>query len=162
MHHHLRLSLVAGLLSLLASVATFVRPVSLSDLDFWRVPEYEHTLRRESEHGHDLDERLQKTHARLAAKDEIFQRLYERRLTLTKAAALIRDLPDPPPNAMELIRRYEEGQSEEECLCRHVIRGVQTLLLERQSEAAARAEVSRLEEELRDHMTQHGGKVCLP
>jgi hypothetical protein len=92
---------------------------------------------------------------RSAAKELIVRSLIEGRITLFEAAALFRDLNREYP---ELRFLDAPGDSEEEKLCRQVIRWVEAVL--GAPERAGRDASARFEEELRWHKQQNG-KVIL-
>jgi hypothetical protein len=90
---------------------------------------------------------------RAEAKNAVIVALLEGRLTLFEAAAHFRRLKHP---RTDLNREYR-GSSEEECLCRQVIRSAGVDLLHIRGQKAAAAELTaRLEEELRLHLEKHG------
>jgi hypothetical protein len=94
---------------------------------------------------------------RAEAKNRVIVALLEGRLTLFEAAAHFHRLKHP---RTDLNREYR-GDSEEDCLCRQVIRGAGVALLVQGQDAAAAKCTAHLKEELRRHLEQHG-KVILP
>jgi hypothetical protein len=94
---------------------------------------------------------------RSAAKHRVVTALLEGRLTLFEAAAHYRRLKHPRVD----LRKEYRGDSEEERLCRQVIRAAEVALLIRDQNAAAAAFTMRWEAELQRHLEQHG-QVILP
>jgi hypothetical protein len=84
---------------------------------------------------------------RLRAKMEIVQQLIDGRITLPEAAGAVRDLLGETSPTLQVIRRWEKGGSDEECLCRHLIRMARETLEEEPQQATQVAR--RLEAELR-------------
>jgi hypothetical protein len=108
-------------------------------------PDFE--ARDEAEYSTDLDRQRQVLLDRRAAKLEIAQAVVRRDLPLLKAARRFRDLISADAQALQWLRFFGAGRSEEELFCRQVIRVVKGELLDG---SAATAEVARLEAELQD------------
>jgi hypothetical protein len=103
----------------------------------------------------DAHAKLKGIQRRIAAKELIVRSLIDGQITLFEAAALFGDLNQGYP---ELRFLDAPGDSEEEKLCRQVIRWVEEM--QQAPERAGRDTSARLEEELRRHMQQNG-KVIL-
>jgi hypothetical protein len=69
----------------------------------------------------ELRSTLDRIHARLEAKDRIIRDLIAGRINADDAGWLYADLPDPPPDFLEHLRETEQGSSDHERLCRHLI-----------------------------------------
>jgi glutathione S-transferase len=96
---------------------------------------------------------------RVREKERIGCAVIDGRLTLFEAAALFRRLNEAPPKPAPLSASFP-GDSEEERLCRQVIRWAWRRLSECYP-GGAEALVAPYEEELRRHKERHG-RVVLP
>jgi hypothetical protein len=90
------------------------------------------------------------------AKERVMTDLFARRITLLEAAARFRDLHlTGPPFDWSTWRivmhdRFANAANDDECMCRHVIDGMEMMLTEGSEEA--RLVIGRLEAELDEHL----------
>ena len=107
----------------------------------------------------DLEVQGRECFARMAAKCYVADDLLGGRISLAEATGRYHDLCADPPHLLDIISRYERGRTEEERLCRHVIRWMGQTALERGLEVE---EVNRrLEAQLAAYL-EHYGTVPLP
>jgi hypothetical protein len=151
----LHMALLVVLIALVALAAALLQPEWARDLrlEKWTFTVWERELFGDPQWSQPNREDLERS----AAKDRVVTALIEGRLTLVEAAAHFRRWKHPRID----IRREYRGDSEEEHLCRQVIRGTEIALRVRGEDAVAAAFAARWNEELRRHLEQHG-KVILP
>jgi hypothetical protein len=141
MSHALRLPVSVAVFGLIAAGVYSFRPDVLAPA--WHPLEHRNVLAmyaKESERDEQLRERLSATRRRLSAQQQICRELIEGRLALGEAAWRVSVLPAPPAHFWELLRSYYPGESDEECLCRSVLKWAQ---VELQGEPAQAESFSR-------------------
>jgi hypothetical protein len=157
MSHALRLPVSVAVLGLLAAGVYSFRPDVLAPA---RHPlEHRNVLAvyvEESERDEQLRERLSAAQRRLIAQQQIGRDLIEGRLGLGEAAWRVSVLPAPPAHFRELLRTYYPGDSDEECLCRSILKWALEELQDEPARAESfsrrwQAELPRQAEELRQH-----------
>jgi hypothetical protein len=94
-------------------------------------------LQQEDARGAKLDRLWHCEKARLRAKERICWDLIECRLTLRQAACDIANLPDAPDDLLRVFRKNEQGATDEERWCRHVIDWACGLLMHEPARAEA-------------------------
>jgi hypothetical protein len=112
------------------------------------------------EDGQQLDDQLKLSMQRHEAKESIIAEVIAGRLTLLEAAAQFRDLDARWPSAKHWLEQRFPSMSFELALCRRIIEQVRDELRLRAPDQV-KCVVSRLEEELAEHLRRHG-KICLP
>jgi hypothetical protein len=113
------LILLALLLLVASARPSWFRAIGL---DIGGLPECLWTLQHEAERGDRLKTELDAALRRIAEKDRLAEDLVTGRLTPKEVAARFRQLMrDAPPFSRRAIDR-EEGKSEEERICRYLIR----------------------------------------
>jgi hypothetical protein len=145
----LRLAGCASLLGLFFLGAFAFLPVFEDEAGFnpgeWL--RYRQIFESETERGEELEQQNGRAIERHHAKNAIARELIAGRLSLAEAVRRFDDLPFPPANMRDLLRRCYGGASDAESMTRHVIEWTCQLLdREPDREAALRA---RLEAELR-------------
>ncbi len=113
-------------------------------------------LQRETQ----LEDRIEDTRRRLAAKEWVKQELIAQRMTLLEAAAQFRDLSKSQPRYLDQIRRAYPSRSDEESLCRNVIAHVRVTLHKEPTRAAV--VLARLEAELREILQRYDTSPLQP
>jgi hypothetical protein len=92
-----------------------------------------------------LDKRAQEIHERTRAQNELCRDLIAGRITLAQAGHRLRELPNPPDDFLEKLRFSEEGATEDERLCNHIIERACDLLRSEPARSAALREKLRAE-----------------
>jgi hypothetical protein len=124
-----------------------------------QLPALTWTFKQERLRQKDLGAKVKAARTRLCRQTDVAEAVIEGRLTLLEAAACFRDLrASEPPDQRKVARRAFPAQSEQEWLCRLVIRFVKVMLQDKPGVPASLA--ARLEEELRQHLRR--GPLSLP
>jgi hypothetical protein len=95
-----------------------IRPVLEDYLESRRWQLVLEQSRRDAE---EMDKRAQGIRERKWAQDEICRDLIAGRITLAQAGRRLRELPNQPDGFVENLRRSEEGATDDERLCNHII-----------------------------------------
>ena len=125
MHHLLRLSACAAAVAVFFLGAWACQPALLRDfgLDVWEWPAWQHSLDAERQRQAELVRRWQAAARREQMKNQICRELIEGRLTLREAARRFRELPDLSHRLWDDLRvDFPDGTTDEERLCRHVLK----------------------------------------
>jgi hypothetical protein len=167
MGSYLRLVSYVAALSLLLAGISLARPTWISDLglDWWNLPALaadEEAAMQERSH---FDTQTEIVKWRIAAKMRIIPLLLEKRLTLLEAAAWFGSL-NHSVEGCPCLDPQSVGVSEEEALCRQVLRWTRKEVEQRKRTLAANAELAeqelqRLEEEL-SRLLCAGSPIVLP
>ena len=123
----------------------------------WNKSDDDVRLQQEVRRGEALSARLAEVPRTRAAKNRIALDLIARRVTLAEAAARFRELDGKtmdPQTYARILRLYYAGASDEERVCRKVIRHAMEMV-KKQPEVAG-ALVGRLEAELKEHLARRG------
>jgi hypothetical protein len=151
--------LVAGLCALL--VAGTFQPSLLALV----APDGQETdsprIAQEEQRAANLDGKPAIFTQRIKAKQNLVRQLVDREITLFEAAAWFLYFNDRPPECRDPFRNHIQGASDEEKVCRQVIRWARAELTTAASTSQANLEVERLERELREHIAGNG-RVVLP
>jgi hypothetical protein len=138
--------LVLVALVLLAVVRLFPGGGPGLGLDPTAWPDAWHTLDLERQRGGELDERMKVVVGHHETKAEIVAKLAAGAMTLNEAVIRVRELCVDLSPVIEELQRHDPCNSDEECLCRHLISWVWTWL---EAEPARQQEVvSRLQDEM--------------
>ena len=162
MKHVWRLGIAICLVGALAALLGRSRcdlPLA-EQLDDCALPAPLRVFHEEIELSQDLDEKLRGVVGRAAAREEIVARLLAGELTLFEAATRFRDLNAAAPEVTRNLQQRFPDLAPDHAVCRQVITFVEEELRRRAPERAT-AVVARLEDELAEHLRQHG-RVCLP
>ena len=148
----LRLAACAGCLGLFFVCALTFCPAVLeeSGLDFTEWVRCRQFIDRALAHSDELDDLRDQSIQRVHAKNQIASDLIAGRIGVVEAATRFGDLPCPPPRMWEMLRDLHGGNSDQECMCRHLISWTCQLL----DDDPARSEAlrARLEAEMRAHL----------
>ena len=137
---------VAGVMLFCRPPQGGLRDTYESPLDQWSILDAAATLEQEARKRVELDAESLRVHARIAQKREIARRLIDNTLSLSEAALLFRGLIDECRYAA-LVHAANEGDSEDERICRDVIGWVEGELAN--YPACAGVVVAELEAEIR-------------
>jgi len=121
----------------------------------WDLTDLVHQLAEETRRGESLASRTGVTRRCIEGKREVTLEVIAGRLTLPEAAGRFRELQEMRDEVDEDSRVPGPGHRDEEALCLNVIVWVAAEL--NNNPPQARAVVSRLEDELRDHLRSRSG-----
>jgi hypothetical protein len=130
------------------------------DLDWWSLPELQEQLRHGKQESAELDAGGAAVVGRVLAKDRVIRELRDGRLTLAEAAAHFGALNAAGGESRVNLVSHYPGATEQERLCRQVIRWAESVA-KTESHAAAEQLRQRLEDELACLLAQDGGAVPL-
>jgi hypothetical protein len=155
-----------GLLCVVLAVSALVAGLTLLPclagsvgLDFRNVPATLDSLQQEAQLDERLDEQIQATQERSAAKNGVTEDVAAGRLTLLEGAARFRDLDASAPEGYRRAwRQLAKGASDDERYCRQVLGYLAAVLRNRPGGGAAVR--GRLEAELRRRLER--GELRLP
>jgi hypothetical protein len=119
-----------------------------------------HAATRDRQRDEWVKECLKVSRNRSHFKRDVVVDLVAGRLTLLEAARLFKNSNEHPVMHQDNYRAHFPGASDGEKLCRQVLCWAEGELLELPA-SQAEAVQHRLDQELRDHLEQHGGVVVL-
>ncbi len=128
-------------------------------IDSRQVPGNNDPLDRALARSDRLDAGLVEARRRTAARHKLLRDLAAGRISVPEAARQFWEVRAAPAAYLRSILQEERGDSDEERLCRHVIRWIREELED--SPAEAERAVAQRERELAEHLARHG-RVVLP
>jgi hypothetical protein len=96
-------------------------PLTEAIAEYRETRHWQQVMARAQAHSADLKMSMDRQRARLQAKHCIVKNLIAGRLSVNDAAWQYGDLPDAPAGFLEHLRETEQGTSDHERLCRHLI-----------------------------------------
>jgi hypothetical protein len=119
----LRLAACAALVGLAFIGILFLQPAvfEASGLSVSDGPKWLSLYVAQTERGRELRQRIKAVEGRLWQQARICQDLIDGRITLAEATQRFDELPDPPENLHEQLRRYFVGATHRERLARSII-----------------------------------------
>jgi hypothetical protein len=163
MNLYLRMVSCAALLGLSLTALSQYRPdwASRTGLDWWSLPELRQRLWCAEQESAALDERVRPVLTRIRAKVAVIEELRGGRLTLAEATARFRLLNAAGSQPALDTSAYFPGATEEERLCRQVVRWAVSAA-GAESTSAGEATARRLGAELDGLLARNGGRIELP
>jgi hypothetical protein len=89
--------------------------------DYYESRRWQLVLEQAEREAAELDRQAEKIRQRRLARDELCRDLIAGKITLAQAGRRLRDLPDQPIGFVEKLRIGEEGDTDEQRLCNHII-----------------------------------------